>query len=95
MMDLSKVIIEPVVTEKSNLMREKGKYTFRVDDRANKVQVMQAVRQLFNVHPVSCRIMRTKGKPKRVRYQPGYTAAWKKAVVTLASGEVIQVFEGV
>jgi len=94
-MDLSKIIIEPVVTEKSNQMREKGKYTFRVDDRANKVQVMQAVRQLFNVHPVSCRIMRAKGKPKRVRYQPGYTATWKKAVVTLASGEVIQVFEGV
>jgi len=94
-MDLSKIIIEPVVTEKSNQMREKGKYTFRVDDLENKVQVMQAVRQLFNVHPVSCRIMRAKGKPKRVRYQPGYTATWKKAVVTLASGEVIQVFEGV
>lgn len=95
MVELNKVIIEPVVTEKSNQMREKGKYTFRVDSRANKGQVMQAVRQLFNVHPVSCAIMRAKGKPKRVRYQPGYTASWKKAVVTLAAGEVIQVFEGV
>jgi large subunit ribosomal protein L23 len=94
MVDLTKIIIEPVVTEKSNQMREKGKYTFRVDSRANKVQVMQAVRQLFNVHPVCCAVMRAKGKPKRVRSQPGYTAGWKKAVVTLAAGEVIQVFEG-
>lgn len=95
MPELSRIIIEPVVTEKSNQMREKGKYTFRVDSRANKGQVMRAVRQLFNVHPVTCRVMRVKGKPKRVRYQPGYTGQWKKAVVTLAAGEVIQVFEGV
>ena len=95
MVELSKIIIEPVVTEKSNQMREKGKYAFRVDARANKVQIMQAVRQMFNVHPVSCAVMRVKSKHKRVRSQPGQTASWKKAVVTVASGEVIQVFEGV
>ena len=94
-MRADQVIIEPIVTEKSNLSREKGKYSFRVDARANKIQVMQAVRALFGVHPVACNIMRVKGKPKRVRAQPGYTAGWKKAVVTLRSGEVIQIFEGV
>jgi large subunit ribosomal protein L23 len=88
------VIIEPIVTEKSNLSREKGKYSFRVDARANKIQVMQAVRALFAVHPVACNIMKVKGKPKRVRAQPGYTAGWKKAIVTLRPGEVIQIFEG-
>jgi large subunit ribosomal protein L23 len=88
------VIIEPIVTEKSNLSREKGKYSFRVDARANKIQVMQAVRKLFGVHPVACNLMRVKGKPKRVRAQPGYTAGWKKAIVTLRPGEVIQIFEG-
>ena len=94
-MDLSKVIIEPMVTEKSNHMRDSGKYAFKVDSRANKIEIMQAARQLFNVHPVSCHVMRVKRKPKRVRYQLGYTAEWKKAIVTLRAGEVIQVFEGV
>jgi large subunit ribosomal protein L23 len=93
-MRADQVIIEPIVTEKSNLSREKSKYSFRVDARANKIQVMQAVRALFGVHPVACNIMKVKGKPKRVRSQPGYTAGWKKAIVTLRSGEVIQVFEG-
>jgi large subunit ribosomal protein L23 len=94
-MDAAKIIIEPIVTEKSNLMRDSGKYAFRVDSRANKIQIMQAIRELFNVHPVSCHIMRVKRKPKRVRYQLGYTAEWKKAIVTLRAGETIQVFEGV
>jgi large subunit ribosomal protein L23 len=93
-MQTGEVIIEPIVTEKSNLAREKGKYSFRVDARANKIQVMQAVRAQFGVHPVACNIIIVKRKPKRVRYQPGYTASWKKAIVTLRSGEVIQAFEG-
>jgi large subunit ribosomal protein L23 len=93
-MQAGELIIEPIVTEKSNLAREKGKYSFRVDARANKIQVMQAVRVLFGVHPVACNIVNVKRKPKRVRYQPGYTASWKKAIVTLRPGEVIQVFEG-
>ncbi len=93
-MDPVKIIIEPIVTEKSNQMRENGKYTFKVDSRANKIEVMQAVRQLFDVHPVACRVMRVKRKPKRVRYKLGYTSEWKKVIVTLRPGEVIQVFEG-
>jgi large subunit ribosomal protein L23 len=94
-MDPAKIIIEPIVTEKSNLMRDSSKYAFKVDSRANKIQIMQAVRELFNVHPVACHVMRVKRKPKRVRYQLGYTAEWKKAIVTLRAGESIQVFEGV
>jgi large subunit ribosomal protein L23 len=93
-MQVGDVIIEPIVTEKSNLAREKSKYCFRVDARANKIQVMQAVRAQFGVHPVACNIIIVKRKPKRVRYQPGYTASWKKAIVTLRPGEVIQAFEG-
>jgi large subunit ribosomal protein L23 len=94
-MDPAKIIIEPIVTEKSNLMRDSGKYAFKVDSRANKIQIMQAVRELFNVHPVTCHIMRVKRKPKRVRYQLGYTAEWKKAIITVRAGESIQVFAGV
>lgn len=88
------IIIAPVVTEKTNLMREQRKYVFRVDARANKPQIMRAVEKLFNVHPVGCNVSKVARKPKRVRYRIGYTATWKKAIVTLPQGEVIQVFEG-
>ncbi len=88
------VIIEPVLTEKTNLLRERSKYVFKVDPRANKIQVMEAVRDLFDVHPVKCNIINVKGKPKRVRYRKGYTASWKKAVVTLPDSEKIALFEG-
>jgi large subunit ribosomal protein L23 len=96
-MDLAadQIIFAPVVTEKTNVMRERGKYVFRVDLRANKPQIMHAVRKLFSVHPVSCNVMKVKGKPKRQRYQLGKTAQWKKAVVTLRRGEKIAQFEGV
>jgi large subunit ribosomal protein L23 len=88
------IIIEPLLTEKSNILREQNKYFFKVDPRANKLQVMNAVQKLFNVHPVSCNIVNVKPKPKRVRYQKGYTASWKKAVVTLRENERIPLFEG-
>ena len=93
-MDAEKVIIEPLLTEKSNMQREAGQYAFRVDPRANKIAVMSAMRELFNVHPVKCNMSRVKGKPKRVRYRRGYTSGWKKAVVTLQRGETIGIFEG-
>jgi large subunit ribosomal protein L23 len=89
------VLIEPVLTEKTNGFREEGKYAFRVDARADKRQVKEAVRRLFNVHPIACTIMVVKGKPKRLRSRSGYTASWKKAIVKLPKGEVISVFEGV
>ena len=93
-MNLDHVIIEPILTEKSNTLREQHKYGFRVDPRANKIEIMEAVRRLFDVHPLSCNVLTVKPKPKRVRYQRGYTAAWKKAVVTLPQDEAISIFEG-
>jgi large subunit ribosomal protein L23 len=89
------VLIEPVLSEKANLLREQGKYVFRVDPRANKTQIKEAVRRLFNVHPVSCTVMVVGGKPKRQRYKSGYTASWKKAIVRLSKDEKIPLFEGV
>ncbi|MBA7523780.1 50S ribosomal protein L23 [subsurface metagenome] len=94
-MDASKIIIEPVVTEKTNVLKEEQRYVFKVDTRANKIQVMKAVRDLFDVHPVCCNIIMVKRKPKRQRYKLGYTASWKKAIVTLPAGETIKIFEGV
>ena len=89
------VLIEPVLSEKANLMREQGKYVFKVDPAATKPQIMEAVKKLFNVHPVSCNVMNYGGKPKRLRSRSGYTASWKKAIVRLAKDEKITVFEGV
>jgi large subunit ribosomal protein L23 len=89
------ILIEPVLSEKANLLREQGKYVFKVAQRANKIQIKEAVRRLFNVHPVSCTVMVVGGKPKRLRNRPGYTAAWKKAIVRLPKDEKIAIFEGV
>jgi large subunit ribosomal protein L23 len=95
MIALEKVLIEPVLSEKANLMREEGKYVFKVDPAANKLQIKEAVRRLFNVHPISCTVMNVAGKPKRQRNRSGYTASWKKAIVRLPAGEKISLFEGV
>jgi large subunit ribosomal protein L23 len=93
-MEYESILIEPVLTEKSNVMREENRYVFRVDPRANKTLVMEAVRRMFNVHPLDCNIINVKSKPKRLRGRPGKTATWKKAIVRLAAGETISVFEG-
>ena len=88
------IIISPLLTEKSNGLRENHKYCFVIDSRANKIQVMKAVQELFGVHPLSCNIINVGGKPRRVRYRQGYTSSWKKAIVTLQANEKIQIFEG-
>ena len=94
MMDADQIIIEPLLTEKTNRMREEQTYSFRVDPRANKLQIREAVETLFGVHPMDCRVINVKPKPKRVRYRKGFTSSWKKAIVTLPPGESIGIFEG-
>jgi len=89
------ILIEPVLSEKANQLREEGKYVFKVDPKATKTQIKEAVRKLFNVHPVSCNVMVVGGKPKRLRYRNGYTSTWKKAIVRLPKDEKISIFEGV
>ena len=89
------VLLGPVLSEKANILREEGKYVFKVDPRATKIQIKEAVSRLYNVHPVSCNVMRVGGKPKRLRSRPGYTSSWKKAIVRLAKDEKISIFEGV
>ena len=95
MIQYEDILLEPVLSEKANLLREQGKYVFKVDPRANKLQIKEAVRSLFNVHPISCTVMVVGGKPKRLRYRSGYTATWKKAIVRLPKDEKISIFEGV
>jgi len=89
------ILIEPVLSEKANGLREEGKYVFKVSPQATKIQIKEAVRRLFNVHPISCTVMVVGGKPKRLRNRSGYTADWKKAIVRLPKDEKIALFEGV
>ena len=95
MMQYEDILLEPVLSEKANMLREQGKYVFKVAQSANKVQIKEAVRRLFNVHPVSCTVMVVGGKPKRLRYREGHTSTWKKAIVRLPKDEKISIFEGV
>ncbi|MDR0474694.1 MAG: 50S ribosomal protein L23 [Treponema sp.] len=95
MLEYEQILIEPVLSEKANILREEGKYVFKVNLKANKLQIKEAVRRLYKVHPVDCTVMVVGGKPKRQRSRSGYTASWKKAIVRLAKDEKIPVFEGV
>jgi large subunit ribosomal protein L23 len=86
------VIIRPVVSERSYDLMAEGKYTFEVAAKAPKEEIAAAVEKIFNVHVKKVNTMWVKPKNKRVRYVTGKTRTWKKAVVTLAEGEQIEVF---
>jgi large subunit ribosomal protein L23 len=78
------------LTEKSTLMSEKqNKYVFRVNPRANKIQIKQAVQRLFQKQVVDVNTCNYTGKEKRVRGPLGRRPHWKKAIVTLKEGEKI------
>ena len=77
------VIIAPVVTEKSNDQINLGKYTFKVNKNATKVDIARAVEKLFEVKVLKVNTMTVKGKEKRVGRNVGKTSDWKKAIVTI------------
>jgi large subunit ribosomal protein L23 len=93
-MDSRQVIIRPVVSEKSYALMAEGKYTFRVHERAHKVQIAQAIEEIFNVHVRSVKTAKVNSKPKRRGLHSGRSRSWKKAIVQLAPGERIELFEG-
>jgi large subunit ribosomal protein L23 len=93
-MEPSQVIVRPVVSEKSYALAEAGKYTFRVNDRAHKTQIRQAIEQLFDVHVMEVRTASVKSKPKRRGHTSGRTRHWKKAIVQVREGETIPIFGG-
>jgi large subunit ribosomal protein L23 len=95
----SEIVLRPVVSEKSMDETQRGKYTFRVHSEANKLQVKEAIEELFKVDVVTVNVLTTKAKEKsrgrgrgRIR---GWTSPWKKAVVTVAAGQKIEFFEGI
>lgn len=93
-METRDILIRPIVTEKSTALMEQGKYTFRVPLAATKIQIRQAVEQIFKVKVRAVNTMRYEGKLKRMGRTQGRRSDWKKAVVTLKPGEAIELFEG-
>ena len=86
------IIQEPVITEKITRETEKyRKYAFRVHPDANKKQIKSAVEKVFNVHVTRVNTLTNSGKWRRVRFQPGKTSDWKKAIVTIKPGEKIDI----
>ena len=80
-----------LVTEKgTRLQSAENKYVFRVDPRANKIEIKRSIEQIFGVHVTKVNTMNRPGKIKRGRtWRPGRTSDWKRAVVTLKEGETI------
>ena len=89
------VLLAPVVSEKSYSLTEDGKYTFRVHPDAHKTQVRQAVEELFGVDVIEVRMLKITAKPKRRGVHKGTRPGGKKAIVTVAAGQTIPIFEGV
>jgi large subunit ribosomal protein L23 len=90
------VIRRPLVTEKSNIGREEQNLvTLAVDPRASKHDIRRAVEQLFDVKVVAVRTMRMPRKTRRVGKFAGHKPQWKKAIVRLAEGQMIEFYEGV
>ncbi len=88
------VLIAPVVSEKSYSLIEARKYAFRVHPDAHKTQVRQAVEELFDVKVVSVNVLQVQPKPKRRGLAKGVKRGWKKAIVQVAEGQEIQIFQG-
>ena len=77
------IIIKPIITEKSNDGLQDGKYTFKVNKKATKVDIARAVEKLFDVKVINVNTITVKGKEKRVGVHVGKTSDWKKAIVTI------------
>jgi large subunit ribosomal protein L23 len=90
----NEVLLAPVVSEKSYSLIDDRKYSFKIHPDAHKTQVRQAVEELFDVKVEGVNIVKVQSKPKRRGMHKGMRPGWKKAIVQLAEGETIEIFEG-
>lgn len=94
MKDPRDIIKRPVITERSSdLIEGENKYTFVVDKKANKIEIKEAIEKLFNVTVVNVNTLNVKPKRRRVGRYEGFRSGYKKAIVQLAAGDTIEVFE--
>ena len=86
------VVIRPIITEQSMEDLDIKKYAFEVAKDANKIEIKKAIEEIFGVHVTRVNTLNVKPKTKRVRYIAGKTRTWKKAIVTVAEGQTIDIF---
>ncbi len=95
MRDARTIIGKPLLTEKNHTLRdEENKYVFQVALDANKLEIKSAVEEIFDVQVNAVKTMRVKGKVKRLGRFEGKRPDWKKAIITLADGDAIDLFAG-
>jgi large subunit ribosomal protein L23 len=95
-MEFQNIIIQPLLTEKGTSLQESlNQVQFKVDKRANKIQIRQAIEKLFDVKVLSVRTQIVRGKTKRRGRFEGRRSNWKKAIISLAEGETIEFFQGI
>ena len=86
------IIISPIITEKSTQAIEAGKYTFKVDKKANEIEIKNAIEEIFKVDVVKVNTINVLPKKKRMGRYEGYKSGYKKAIVTVAEGQTIPGF---
>ncbi len=87
------VLLKPLVTEKATDLLESNKYIFKVDRNANKIEIKHAIESIFKVDVTDVKTMNVRGKYKRQGRFAGYAPDWKKAIVTIKSGQRLPIFE--
>ena len=96
MKDFTQIIERPIITEKGTMLRQEGnQVVFSVNKNANKIEIKQAIENLFKVHVEDVKTMVMKGKKKRWGMHQYKRSTWKKAIVKLRDGESIEFYEGV
>jgi large subunit ribosomal protein L23 len=93
MKDPYKIILGPVISEKSYQLIEHNYYTFKVDPRAHKPAIARAIEEIFEVDVIGVNVIKSRSKPKRRGMTTGRTSSGKKAIVRLAPGQKIEFFE--
>lgn len=95
-LELHQEIIEkPLISEKGTTLGQLNQYVFKVSNKANRTEIRDAIEVLFKVKVEKVRTLIIHGKPKGARQKSGHRPNWKKAYVTLASGNKIELFQGV
>lgn len=92
---VNKVVISPIMTEKSHAMSDKGKYLFKISSKATKKNIKGAIEEMYKVNVDKINVLTVSKKKRTVKYDRGYQKSYKKAIVTFKKGQSISVFEGV
>jgi len=89
-----RVLIKPLISEKGSFLGQYNQYIFSVAPQANKIEVRKAIKKVYGVDPIKVNIMNISGKKVRYGRSEGRTKHWKKAIITLGSGQKIEIQEG-